>query len=110
MQLPLLHFSTMAENLFDVIGQAKVKGHDAGWIDLHIGDIAAASVLPRRLPWQDQVSVIYTKDCRENEEKKEEHDEDHVDSLNVVPLPPYRIHSDVRVVNHSLRVAIKGKI
>ena len=50
MQLPLLHFSAMAENLFDVIGQAKVKGHDAGWIDLHIGDIAAASVLPRRLP------------------------------------------------------------
>ena len=110
MQLPLLHFSAMAENLFDVIGQAKVKGHDAGWIDLHIGDIAAASVLPRRLPRQDQVSMIYTKDGRENEEKKEEHDEDHVDSLHVVPLPPYRIHSDIRVVNHGLRVTIKGKI
>ena len=54
--------------------------------------------------------MIYTKDSREDEEKKEEHDEDHVDSLHVVPLPPYRIHSDVRVVNHGLRVAIKGKI
>ena len=54
--------------------------------------------------------MIYTKDGRENEEKKEEHDEDHVDSLHVVPLPPYRIHSDIRVVNHGLGVAIKGKI
>ena len=54
--------------------------------------------------------MIDAKNGRENEEKKEEHDEDHVDSLHVVPLPPYRIYSNVRVVNHGLRVTIKGKI
>ena len=110
MQLPILDFSTMAENLLDIFLEAWVKRHHTNWVNLHVSDVGAAGVLPGRLPWQDQVRVIHTQDRCENQEEEQNDDENHVDRLHVVPLPSYNITCDVWIVKDGLSVTVECQI
>ena len=50
MQLPILDFSTMKKYLFEILFKARVEWHDSDWVNLHVSDVTATRMLPRRLP------------------------------------------------------------
>lgn len=65
-------------------------------------------MLPSCLAWEDQVGMVHSKDRCEDQEEEEKDDEDHVDGLHVVTLPPNCINSHVRIIQYRLCVAIKS--
>ena len=87
-QLPVLDHATMTEHLFEVAFEACVEGHHSVGIHLHVGNIASTSMLPSRLPRENQVHMIPAQDRCEYQEEEEKDDEDHEYCLDMVPLAP----------------------
>ena len=54
--------------------------------------------------------MIHSKDCCEDEEEELEHDEHHVDGLDVVPLPSNNVNCDIWVIDDGLGMAIEGEV
>ena len=98
----------MTEDLLEILFEARVEWHDSSRVNFHVRDIATACVFPSCLSREDQVRVINSQDCCEDGKEEQDHNEHHVDCLDVIPLPPNNINCHIRVVKDSLSMTIEG--